>query len=129
MPRFPQYGSDASAHKARNIVDQPDQNVSARKQLIVVSGLSGSTDIMRPYQTPVRDLSVNEQAVHKLSSGRPQGPVHNLLTRIAVGDVQRREIKQRRGFQPDRFGYNESPTSSCQTFCWKARHSFDVPFF
>ncbi|MEP6739830.1 MAG: hypothetical protein ABJA61_05595 [Caldimonas sp.] len=21
------------------------------------------------------------------------------------------------------------PTSSCHTFCWKARHSFDVPFF
>ena len=27
------------------------------------------------------------------------------------------------------FDYNEIPTSSCQSFCWKARHRFDVPFF
>lgn len=27
------------------------------------------------------------------------------------------------------FGYNEVPTSSCQTFCWKARHLFGRAFF
>src|SRR5205085_7444112 len=46
-----------------------------------------------------------------------------------VGGPQRREIKQRRGLPPGAFGYNEGPTSSCHTFCWKARHFFDVPFF
>jgi hypothetical protein len=46
-----------------------------------------------------------------------------------VGDVQREEIEQWRGFQQGAFGYNEGPTSSCHTFCWKARHTFDVPFF
>jgi hypothetical protein len=43
--------------------------------------------------------------------------------------LQRPKNKHWRGFQPGRFDYNESPTSSCQTFCWKARHHFDVPFF
>jgi hypothetical protein len=46
-----------------------------------------------------------------------------------VGGSQREEIKQRRGLQQGAFGYNEGPTSSCHTFCWKARHYFDVPFF
>jgi hypothetical protein len=46
-----------------------------------------------------------------------------------VGTLQRHEIEQRRGLQPASFDYNEIPTSSCQSFCWKARQSFDVPFF
>ena len=33
------------------------------------------------------------------------------------------------GFQPGGFGYNEGPTSSCQTFCWKARLLFGRAFF
>ncbi|HOM13286.1 MAG TPA: hypothetical protein PLB41_08200 [Rubrivivax sp.] len=48
---------------------------------------------------------------------------------FAVGTLQRAENKHWRGFQPGAFDYNEGPTSSCQTFCWKARHLFDVPFF
>jgi hypothetical protein len=46
-----------------------------------------------------------------------------------VGALQRREIKAPRGFSKGAFEYNEVPTSSCHTFCWKARHRFDVPFF
>jgi hypothetical protein len=46
-----------------------------------------------------------------------------------VGSPQRPENKHWCGFQGDAFGYNERPTSSCQTFCWKARHLFDAPFF
>jgi len=49
--------------------------------------------------------------------------------KIPVGGPQRREIKDWRGLQRDAFDYNEVPTSSCHTFCWKARQSFDVPFF
>jgi hypothetical protein len=52
-----------------------------------------------------------------------------LLTRSPVGNLQRPKNKHWRGFQPGPFDYNESPTSSCQTFCWKARQPFDVPFF
>jgi len=52
-----------------------------------------------------------------------------LLMIFDVGAVQRAKIKQRRGFPQGAFGYNESPTSSCHTFCWKARQRFDVPFF
>jgi len=52
-----------------------------------------------------------------------------LLKRFHVGTLQRPKNKHWRGFQADPFDYNESPTSSCQTFCWKARHDFDVPFF
>jgi hypothetical protein len=52
-----------------------------------------------------------------------------LLTTFHVGTLQRPKNKHWRGFQPGPFDYNESPTSSCQTFCWKARHPFDVPFF
>jgi hypothetical protein len=65
----------------------------------------------------------------KLSPGAPQAIVDKLFIKIDVGHLQRREIKQRRGFQQGAFGYNEVPTSSCHTFCWKARQSFDVPFF
>jgi hypothetical protein len=49
--------------------------------------------------------------------------------KCGVGRSQREEIKHWRGLPPGPFGYNEIPTSSCHTFCWKARHSFDVPFF
>jgi hypothetical protein len=55
--------------------------------------------------------------------------VDKLLISFDVGVVQRLEIKQWRGFRADAFGYNEGPTSSCHTFCWKARQVFDVPFF
>jgi hypothetical protein len=48
---------------------------------------------------------------------------------ICVGTLQRREIEARRGLAQGGFDYNEDPTSSCHTFCWKARHLFDVPFF
>jgi hypothetical protein len=51
--------------------------------------------------------------------------VHN----IAVGDRQRTHFRLFGGSQPAAFDYNEGPASSCQTFCWKARHRFDVPFF
>ena len=51
------------------------------------------------------------------------------VDRIRVGTLQRREIKPWRGLRPGCFDYNEVPTSSCHTFCWKARHRFDVPFF
>ncbi|MDR7334757.1 hypothetical protein [Roseateles asaccharophilus] len=49
--------------------------------------------------------------------------------KILVGDLQRPENQCWCGFPADAFGYNGSPTSSCHTFCWKARHLFDVPFF
>jgi hypothetical protein len=52
-----------------------------------------------------------------------------LLTRFHVGSLQRPKNKHWRGFPAGPFDYNESPTSSCQTFCWKSRHPFDVPFF
>jgi hypothetical protein len=52
-----------------------------------------------------------------------------LLKKFDVGSLQRPRNKHWRGFQPGPFDYNESPTSSCQTFCWKARQAFDVPFF
>jgi hypothetical protein len=71
----------------------------------------------------------NEQEHQKLSPGGPHAFVDNLWTKIDVGALQRREIKQWRGFPRGAFGYNESPTSSCHTFCWKARQFFDVPFF
>jgi hypothetical protein len=56
-------------------------------------------------------------------------PVDILLTRFHVGSPQRPKNKHWRGFPVGPFDYNESPTSSCQTFCWKARQAFDVPFF
>jgi hypothetical protein len=71
----------------------------------------------------------NEFQRSKLSPSCPQAFVDKLLTVFHVGDSQRREIKQWRGLQRGAFGYNESPTSSCHTFCWKARQKFDVPFF
>jgi len=73
--------------------------------------------------------SDNDADPQKLSPSCPQAIVDKLLIIIAVGDSQRREIKQWRGFQQGAFGYNESPTSSCHTFCWKARQKLDVPFF
>jgi len=73
--------------------------------------------------------SRNENAAVKLSPRHPQEIVDNLLIDFLVGALQRREIQQRRGLQPASFDYNEIPTSSCQSFCWKARQSFDVPFF
>jgi hypothetical protein len=51
------------------------------------------------------------------------------VDRIPVGALQRREIEASRAFPKGAFEYNEVPTSSCHTFCWKARHFFDVPFF
>jgi hypothetical protein len=45
-----------------------------------------------------------------------------MLMTYPVGSLQRREIEQRRGLQAGSFDYNEIPTSSCHTFCWKARH-------
>ncbi|MDP0970997.1 hypothetical protein Q6294_29030, partial [Klebsiella pneumoniae] len=51
------------------------------------------------------------------------------MHKIPVGGLQRPENQCWRGFPAGPFGYNESPTSSCHTFCWKARHLFDVPFF
>ena len=71
----------------------------------------------------------NERRGLKLSPSRPHAFVDKLLMNFSVGASQREEIKQWRGLQPGAFGYNESPTSSCHTFCWKARHHFDVPFF
>jgi hypothetical protein len=65
----------------------------------------------------------------KLSPNGPHDIVDKLLMKFDVGGVQRAEIKQWRGFQRGPFGYNEDPTSSCHTFCWKARQRFDVPFF
>jgi len=55
--------------------------------------------------------------------------VDNLLMDFRVGRLQRPQIEQRRGLQGGGFDYNEIPASSCQTFCWKARQCFDVPFF
>ena len=71
----------------------------------------------------------NEIRTLKLSPTDPQAIVNKLLKHFDVGTLQREEIKHRRGFPQGAFGYNEIPTSSCQTFCWKARQGFDVPFF
>ena len=71
----------------------------------------------------------NESDAARLSPGHPQVFVDNLLMTYPVGTLQRQEIEQWRGLQPGCFDYNEIPTSSCQSFCWKARQSFDVPFF
>jgi hypothetical protein len=73
--------------------------------------------------------SRNENAATDLSPRHPQAFVDNLLIDFSVGALQRQEIEHRRGLQPASFDYNEIPTSSCQSFCWKARHRFDVPFF
>jgi len=64
----------------------------------------------------------NESDASKLSPRHPQAFVDNLLMDSPVGGPQRREIQHRRGLQPASFDYNEIPTSSCHTFCWKARH-------
>jgi len=71
----------------------------------------------------------NEHGSEELSPGHPHAFVDNMLMTYPVGGLQRQEIEQRRGLQPGSFDYNEIPTSSCQSFCWKARQSFDVPFF
>jgi hypothetical protein len=70
-----------------------------------------------------------EWSLLKISPHDPQAIVDNMLKEILVGPWQRQEIKHPRGFKKGPFGYNEGPTSSCHTFCWKARHYFDVPFF
>jgi len=64
----------------------------------------------------------NEPGRLKQSPRHPQGFVDILLINYPVGSLQREEIQQRRGLQPGCFDYNEIPTSSCHTFCWKARH-------
>jgi hypothetical protein len=64
----------------------------------------------------------NEDGAEKLSPSHPQVFVHNVLTTYPVGSRQREEIKRWRGLRAGSFDYNEIPTSSCQTFCWKARH-------
>jgi hypothetical protein len=66
--------------------------------------------------------SSNENGAVKLSPRHPQAFVDILWMNFRVGGLQRRSIKQRRGLQPASFEYNEVPTSSCHTFCWKARH-------
>jgi hypothetical protein len=66
--------------------------------------------------------SRNENDAAKLSPRHPQAFVDKLLMDFPVGALQRREIEQRRGLRPASFDYNEIPTSSCHTFCWKARH-------
>jgi hypothetical protein len=71
----------------------------------------------------------NDITPFQLSPGYPQDFVDKLWMVLPVGTQQREEIEQWRGFPPGAFGYNESPTSSCHTFCWKARQKFDVPFF
>jgi len=71
----------------------------------------------------------NEPGTSELSPRSPHDFVDILWMKNDVGTSQRREIKQWRGLQRGAFGYNEGPTSSCHTFCWKARHYFDVPFF
>jgi hypothetical protein len=66
-------------------------------------------------------LPNNDEPYKKLSPRHPQHFVDNLLMSYPVGRLQRREIQHWRGLQPASFDYNEIPTSSCQTFCWKAR--------
>ena len=63
------------------------------------------------------------------STGDPQELVDKLWLKILVGGLQRPGNQCWCGLPGDPFGYNESPTSSCHTFCWKARRLFDVPFF
>jgi hypothetical protein len=71
----------------------------------------------------------NDLRTAKLSPSCPQAFVDKVCTNIRVGGPQREEIKHWRGLPRGAFGYNEGPTSSCHTFCWKARQKFDVPFF
>jgi hypothetical protein len=85
-----------------------------------------SIDVAERYNRGLRgmlfaDLS-NELEPGNLSPSHPQGFVDNMLMTYAVGSLQRQEIEQWRGLQPGSFDYNEIPTSSCQSFCWKARH-------
>ena len=76
----------------------------------------------RDLRAPVFADLGNELDPEYLSPSHPQAFVDNMLMTYPVGSLQRREIEQRRGLQPGSFDYNEIPTSSCHTFCWKARH-------
>jgi hypothetical protein len=76
----------------------------------------------RALQTMVFADLGNELGPENLSPSHPHGFVDNMLITYPVGSLQRREIEQWRGLQPGSFDYNEIPTSSCQSFCWKARH-------
>jgi len=76
----------------------------------------------RVFGAAVFAESVNEAGLENLSPSHPQAFVDNLCMTYPVGSLQRREIEQRRGLQRGSFDYNEIPTSSCHTFCWKARH-------
>ena len=94
--------------------------------MIAYSLMSRSIAVGQRYNLTLRGLVLaelgNEQYLEELSPGRPQAFVDNLWITYPVGSLQRREIEQRRGLQPGSFDYNEIPTSSCHTFCWKARH-------
>src|SRR6218665_734897 len=94
------------AAAAEGVGSKSALKVSTRKQTSHRRGLGSSLHIIRLPQRSFRSPDVNEGAVRNLSSGHPQRSVHNLLIKFAVGEVQRREIKQRRGFHPGRFGYN-----------------------
>jgi hypothetical protein len=78
---------------------------------------------------PFRWAARNQEHHEEMSPAHPQGFVDKLLMNFLVGTLQRLQIEHWRGLQQGAFGYNEGPTSSCHTFCWKARHRFDVPFF
>jgi len=66
----------------------------------------------------------------QLSPRYAQAIVDNLWMNFAVGTLQRARTQEIRGLQRGAFGYNESPTSSCHTFCWKARlHFWTCLFF
>jgi hypothetical protein len=82
-----------------------------------------------PRPKPFMAALCNDSSAPKLSPSCPQVFVDKVCTIIRVGSPQREEIKHWRGLPRGAFGYNESPTSSCHTFCWKARQKFDVPFF
>jgi hypothetical protein len=90
---------------------------------IQIQGSIAATERYNRGRPPVLFVSLgNEERLGKLSPSHPQGFVDNLLMTYPVGSLQRQEIEQRRGLQPGSFDYNEIPTSSCQSFCWKARH-------
>jgi hypothetical protein len=55
--------------------------------------------------------------------------VDKLFISFPVGARQRLIYKRWRDCRPGPFEYNEGPTSSCQTFCWKARHFIGRAFF
>jgi len=55
--------------------------------------------------------------------------VDKLLKKALVGALQRAKIKHWRGLPERPLAYNEGPTSSCHTFCWKARRHSTCLFF